>query len=89
MGGLGSLLLFAVFFYLMMRMGCGAHNIHGGHGDTKQMSHENINHTDPVCGMQVDPGKGYGMMHGGKLHRFCSRKCLDSFESDPSKYLKA
>ncbi len=33
MEGLFSLLLFAAFFYFMMRFGCGAHivNGHGGH----------------------------------------------------------
>ena len=31
MSGLGSLLLFAAFFYFMMRFGCGAHMVHG-HG---------------------------------------------------------
>ena len=33
MEGLFSFLLFAVFFYLMMRFGCGAHMGHGGHGN--------------------------------------------------------
>lgn len=32
MEGLFSLLLFAVFFYVMMRFGCGSHISHGGHG---------------------------------------------------------
>ena len=34
MEGLGSFLLFAVLFFLMMRYGCGAHMMHGhgGHG---------------------------------------------------------
>ena len=32
MEGLFSLLLFAGFFYLMMRFGCGSHMAHGGHG---------------------------------------------------------
>ena len=31
MQGLVSLLLFAAFFYLMMRFGCGAHMVHGDH----------------------------------------------------------
>ncbi len=33
MSGLLSLLLFAAFFFLMMRFGCGSHMAHGGHGD--------------------------------------------------------
>jgi hypothetical protein len=32
MEGLFSLLLFAVFFFVMMRFGCGSHIAHGGHG---------------------------------------------------------
>ena len=32
MRGLLTLLLYAGFFYLMMRFGCGAHMVHGGHG---------------------------------------------------------
>jgi len=30
MEGLLSFVLFAVSFYLMMRIGCGAHRVHGG-----------------------------------------------------------
>jgi hypothetical protein len=32
MGGILWLLMIAVFFYFMMRFGCGAHMVHGGHG---------------------------------------------------------
>ncbi len=35
MSGWATLLLFAAFFYLMMRSGCGAHMVHGGHGGHK------------------------------------------------------
>lgn len=96
MDGLLSLLLFALFFYIMMRFGCGAHMVHGGHGGheghgghKKHGGQENeISHTDPVCGMQVDPYQGYGKMHQGKLIRFCSRKCLDKFDAEPDRFLK-
>jgi len=97
MDGLLSLLLFAGFFYLMMRFGCGAHMVHG-HGNSnvnkKMKNHNdrdeshNIKHIDPVCGMEVDADKGYGKMHQGQLYRFCHRNCLDKFESNPEKYLK-
>lgn len=33
MGGWLWLLVFAAFFYFMMRFGCGAHMAHGGHGE--------------------------------------------------------
>lgn len=85
MEGLISLLLFAALFYLMMRFGCGAHMVHGhgaGHGAESK-------HKDPVCGMDVDPEQGYGKMHDGTLYRFCSRRCLDTFEAEPARYLLA
>jgi len=86
MEGLGSLLLFAVLFFLMMRYGCGAHMMqgHGGHAQGKE---ENTKHIDPVCDMEVEVEQGYGKMHQGKLYRFCSRNCLDKFEADPERYL--
>ena len=85
-----SFILFAVFFYVMMRYGCGAHMIHG-HGHDKKHRHQidEQKHVDPVCGMQVDMNNGYGKMYQGKLYRFCSRKCLDVFESKPDQYVKA
>lgn len=85
MEGLLSLLLFAAFFYFMMRFGCGAHMIHGhaghaGHGTPEARA------KDPVCGMDVEAGKGYAKMHEGGQYRFCSRKCLDQFEAEPQRY---
>lgn len=80
MDGLLSFLLFAAFFYLMMRFGCGAHMIHG-HQQTAEAL------VDPVCGMKIEPGEGYGKYHAGRLYRFCTRSCLDKFESDPDRYL--
>ncbi|EAU55188.1 YHS domain-containing protein [Mariprofundus ferrooxydans] len=87
MEGLGSLIVFALLFYVMMRFGCGAHMVHG-HGD-----HAVKNDTaqgkfiDPVCGREVDPKKGYGVMHEGNLYRFCSRKCLDQFDGQPTLFI--
>jgi len=77
-----SFIIFAGLFYLMMRYGCGSHMIHGKH-----QSH-NKQDMDPVCGMSIDPDKGYGKMYKGNLYRFCSRNCLDQFEIDPGKYVK-
>jgi YHS domain-containing protein len=85
MEGLLSLLLFAGFFFLMMRFGCGAHMAHGGHGH--HGAGDAPDHTDPVCGMKVPTTAGYGKMHDGSLYRFCSRSCLDKFEADPDHYL--
>ncbi len=76
-------IIFALLFYFMMRHGCGAHVVHGRHNKK-----EDKKHIDPVCGKQVDIKKGYGKMHKGILHRFCSRNCLDQFEIEPDKYIK-
>jgi len=85
MEGLGSLLLFALFFYLMMRFGCGAHL--GGHTGGHDEAAPSPDHQDPVCKRQVKPSEGYGLMHAGSLFRFCSRECLDRFEADTDRYL--
>lgn len=90
MRGLLIFLLYALFFYLMMRFGCGAHMVHGhgrheheGHGSTPGDGPA----IDPVCGMTVEPGQGYTKTHEGRLLHFCSRKCLDSFEAEPQRYM--
>lgn len=87
MEGLGSFLLFALLFYLMMRFGCGAHMVHG-HGDhDAHRERGSGTFIDPVCGMEVEPDKGYGVMHEGKLYRFCSRSCLDRFDDQPDLFI--
>ena len=79
-----SFLMFAGLFYLMMRVGCGAHMVHGRQRANAQNS---AKHIDPVCGKDVPPSEGYGKMHAGELHRFCSRKCLDAFDGEPERFL--
>ena len=83
-----SLLLFAAFFYFMMRFGCGAHMVHGSHGGHEGHGARAGAATDPVCGMEVPPGQGYAKMHEDREYRFCSRKCLDQFELEPQRYAK-
>ena len=89
MQGLFSLLLFAAFFYFMMRFGCGAHMVHGhgGHGGHDGNGSPGGNTKDPVCGMDVTPGAGYAKMHRGREYRFCSKKCLDQFDAEPQRYV--
>lgn len=90
MRGLLTLLVYAAFFYLMMRFGCGAHMVHGhgGHDDGQGGSGSRGSSTkDPVCGMSVEPGQGYTKNHQGRLLHFCSRNCLDKFEAEPQRYL--
>jgi len=93
MDGLFSLLLFAVFFYVMMRYGCGAHMVHGhgGHGKGEEAGHGQhapaaSRSVDPVCGMEVEPGKGYTKVYEGRQYQLCSRACLDTFEANPQQY---
>jgi hypothetical protein len=40
-----SFLVFAAFFYLMMRFGCGAHMVHGHHGGHEHEGHGNADKT--------------------------------------------
>ncbi len=101
-----SFLIFAAFFYFMMRFGCGAHMVHGGHGghaghEAGHGGHGGGQHADerpqmtgtkavdPVCGMEVEAGHGYAKIHDGKEYRFCSKKCLDRFEEDATRYARA
>lgn len=89
MSGLLSLLLFAAFFYLMMRFGCGAHMVHGhgDHGGHEGHGTAEGSTKDPVCGMEVAPGEGYAKMYQGRQYRFCSKKCLDQFDGEPQRYV--
>ena len=86
MDGLLSFLLFAVLFFVMMRFGCGAHMMHGTHDHKGGRNDADDKHVDPVCGKTVASDKGYGKMHDGNLLRFCSRDCLDKFETQPDEY---
>ena len=88
MDGLLSFVVFAAMFYLMMRFGCGAHMMrgHGRHAHRDQPSLDATT-TDPVCGMPVLSGDGYAGMHAGQEFRFCSKACLDRFETSPGQYI--
>jgi len=102
MEGILWLLVFAGFFYFMMRFGCGAHMVHGGHGGHGGGSESGMDHRshggsietvgkdenlrDPVCGMQFPASTGYSRMYGGQEYRVCSRKCLDQFDAEPARY---
>ncbi len=79
-----SLLLFAGLFYFMMRVGCGSHAVHGHH----HAGHSDVTGPakDPVCGMDVEQGRGYSEVFSGREYRFCSRKCLDKFDAEPQRF---
>ncbi len=46
-----------------------------------------MEHTDPVCGMQVEEGNAAGRSeHNGRTYYFCSTGCKDKFDADPEAY---
>ncbi len=89
MDRIASFLVFALFFYLMMRFGCGSHAVHG-HRNYERHDETGISDRkaskDPVCGMDVDRGRGYSEVFAGLEYRFCSRKCLDQFDAEPQRF---
>jgi xanthine dehydrogenase accessory factor len=54
-------------------------------GTVTETRHEEV---DPVCGMTVDVADArYRTVHDGRTYYFCSAGCLESFESDPARYV--
>ena len=92
---LGSILIWGVLFFLMMRYGCGAHMMgghghrgHGGRGDPGPAT--GSKNKDPVCGMTVDPqNAAAAAVHGGNTYYFCSTRCRDEFEKAPANHIGA
>lgn len=42
---------------------------------------------DPVCGMDIDPGKSReNAWYGGRLYHFCSPHCAARFKAEPARY---
>ena len=87
--------LIAVFFFLMMRGGCGSHVMGHGHqhGDQSQpppgsgpWMTQSGQAIDPVCGMQVDTASAKSSVYQGKVYFFCSAEHRDTFEANPAKY---
>src|SRR5258706_14120012 len=45
---------------------------------------------DPVCGMVVVPERSAGAAeHAGKMYYFCSKHCVQKFQADPERFLRA
>jgi len=45
--------------------------------------------TDPVCSMNVDPGKtDFVSDYKGRIYYFCAQKCHKTFVTNPRKYLE-
>ncbi|MDA8107945.1 MAG: YHS domain-containing protein [Betaproteobacteria bacterium] len=86
---LGTILLWGVLFFVLMRFGCGAHIMggHGHHGGQGGGDDAGGTVKDPVCGMDVEPGKAAAAsVYRGRTHYFCSTSCRDKFEKDPAKF---
>ncbi|MFH1490030.1 MAG: YHS domain-containing protein [Pseudomonadota bacterium] len=48
-----------------------------------------VNTIDPVCGMDVEPGKSKQVsVHKGHSYGFCAEVCRRAFEVEPNKYLE-
>jgi YHS domain-containing protein len=73
----------------MMRFGCGSHMVHGHHHHEHGATGPAGSSRDPVCGMEVEGGRGYSEIFEGKQYRFCSRTCLDKFDAEPQRYLQS
>ncbi len=44
---------------------------------------------DPICGMTVEPAASAGRHeYAGTTYYFCSRHCLERFQTDPARYLR-
>ena len=42
---------------------------------------------DPVCRMNVDPGKTqFSSSYNGRKYYFCSQSCKDQFDANPGQY---
>ena len=89
-------LFWAGLFFIMMRLGCGAHvmghgksaTANGGAGsaiDVRWTAPETD--TDPVCGMTVQTRDAKSAVHNSHVHYFCSRDCRERFEAAPDSYL--
>jgi YHS domain-containing protein len=84
-------LVWAGFFFLMMRYGCGAHIMghgyhHGPHSDGQDAWTPPEQAIDPVCGMIVRTAQAKSAVHDGHVYYFCSTDCRNKFEADPASY---
>jgi Cu+-exporting ATPase len=59
-------------------------------GTLLKMAAAPVLHTDPVCGMQVNPETAAGNWeYEGTRYYFCNPSCLTRFQADPRQYLDA
>lgn len=85
-------LFIGILFYVMMRWGCGAHMMGGGHDGHSEKPTEGGQATpvhDPVCGMELDARKAsYSKPYRGGLYYFCSGECQEKFIKNPEGYIQ-
>ena len=41
----------------------------------------------PVCGMNVDKGAADTSDYEGRIYRFCSPECKETFQEDPQRFV--
>ena len=89
--------IWGVFIFLMMRMGCGSHVMghshrHGGAGEEKGQDAERrqdlkwyppAEDIDPVCKKQVRTADAKPSVYEGYVYYFCSRECRELFSCSP------
>ncbi len=46
-----------------------------------------MEHTDPVCGMEVGEDTPYKSKRGGETIYFCSASCKHEFDQNPDEYV--
>lgn len=88
--------IWAAAFFLMMRLGCGAHAMGHHHGSPEPRSQARNaelrwvppeKDRDPVCGNMVATAKAKPSVYDGMVYYFCSRECREQFETAPHLYL--
>ncbi len=50
-----------------------------GHGQSQNLSIDDVMIKDPVCGIYFPRREGVELQHGGKTYVFCSSTCRDRF----------
>ena len=78
-------LVWGLVFFVLMRLGCGAHIM--GHGHSHSANTTPPTDTDPVCGMAVETAKAKPSVYRGHTYYFCSQNCREKFEASPDGYM--
>lgn len=60
-------------------------------GSSSHLAHpeSDLQLTDPVCGMTVEPSSEHTALHQGETYYFCSAGCREKFVADPGRYTGA